>query len=127
MSRRRGQLDGFLDAGSELKGDLHFRDTFRVEGRISGRVISEGELHVGEQGFVEAELEVARLVIAGKVRGNVTASDRIVIIPGGRLEGDIQTPCLLLEEGSCYEGYCQMTSSRATSPKTATATVARLR
>jgi cytoskeletal protein CcmA (bactofilin family) len=114
MSRRRSQLDGFLDAGSELHGDLRFRDTFRVEGKISGRVLSEGELHVGEGGFVEAVVEVARLFVAGRLKGAVKATERIVIAPGGRLEGDIETPCLLLEEGSIFDGYCQMTHELAT-------------
>ncbi|MBZ0113236.1 MAG: polymer-forming cytoskeletal protein [Thermoanaerobaculia bacterium] len=122
MSRRRGQLDGFLDAGSELHGDLRFRDTFRVEGKISGRVISEGELHVGEGGFVEAEVEVARLFVAGRLKGGVTASERIVIAPGGRLEGDIKTPCLLLEEGSIFEGYCQMSNDSAAESRPASVT-----
>ncbi len=127
MSRRRSQLDGFLDAGSELEGTLRFRDTFRVEGTFRGEVRSGGELHVGEQGVVEGELEVGRLFVVGRVQGSVRASERVVIAPGGRLEGDLKTPSLRLEEGAIFDGYCQMTQALEDAAEKEKAKVHRLR
>ena len=75
----RGDLNGFLDAGSHIEGDLHFEDTFRVDGRLSGRVVSKGDLVVGEQGQVEGEIRVGRIFISGTVKGSVRAVQRVEI------------------------------------------------
>ena len=34
-------LNGFMDEGTELQGELRFRDTFRVDGRVKGRIVSD--------------------------------------------------------------------------------------
>ena len=57
MKRKpRGDLNGFLDAGSHIDGELRFDDTFRVDGRLTGRAVSNGDLVVGENGLVEADV-----------------------------------------------------------------------
>ena len=105
----RGELDGFLDAGSHLQGELRFESAFRVDGRISGKVSSAtGELVVGEKGEVEGEIHVARLVVAGTVRGRVHAAQRVEIARTGRAHADLDTPALVIEEGGFLQGSCTM-------------------
>jgi len=104
----RGDLNGFLDAGSHIEGDLHFEDTFRIDGRLSGRVVSNGDLVVGEQGQVEGELRVGRIFISGTVKGSVRATQRVEITVRGRVTADLETPSLLIEDGAFFEGRCSM-------------------
>lgn len=104
----RGELNGFLDQGSELHGELRFEQTFRVEGRFVGDVESEGDLVVAGRGVVEGELRVGRLVVAGTVRGRVVASRRVEVGPGGRLLAEVETPCLVVADGAVLEGPCRM-------------------
>jgi cytoskeletal protein CcmA (bactofilin family) len=47
-------LNGFLDEGTEVNGELRFRDALRVDGRIKGRIVSDNTLIIGESGQVEA-------------------------------------------------------------------------
>jgi cytoskeletal protein CcmA (bactofilin family) len=112
----RGDLNGFLDAGSHIEGDLHFEDTFRVDGRLSGRVVSNGDLVVGEQGQVEGEIRVGRIFISGTVKGSVRAGQRVEITARGRVHADLETPSLLIEDGAFFEGRCSMGKER---PQTA--------
>ena len=52
MSRKSeavGELNGFLDGGSRIEGELHFKDTFRVDGSLVGKVSSQGDLIVGKE------------------------------------------------------------------------------
>jgi len=112
----RGDLNGFLDAGSHMRGELHFDDTFRVDGKLTGKVISEGDLVIGERGEVEGELEVGRVFISGIFRGTIKAARRIEVTAGGRLLADIDAPALVLEEGAFFEGRCAM-PGRAGAPK----------
>ncbi|MDX1383855.1 MAG: polymer-forming cytoskeletal protein [Thermoanaerobaculia bacterium] len=103
----RGDLNGFLDAGCQVDGKLHFEDTFRVDGKITGGVSSSGDLVVGEGGEVDGEVEVGRLFVTGTLRGSARAR-RIEVTPGGRLLADIETPTLVIEDGGTFEGHCSM-------------------
>lgn len=104
----KGDLNGFLDAGSSMQGELSFEDTFRVDGKLMGKVTSKGDLVVGERGEVDGDLQVGRVYVSGTLKGTVKASGRIEITAGGRLLGDIQTPTLVIEEGGFYQGRCSM-------------------
>jgi cytoskeletal protein CcmA (bactofilin family) len=109
----KGDLNGFLDAGSNMSGELNFEDTFRVDGKLTGKVSSKGDLVVGERGVVDGEISVSRVYVSGTLKGKVKAAQRIEITAGGRLLGDIQTPTLVIEEGGFYEGHCTMESGAA--------------
>ena len=104
----RGDLNGFLDAGSHIEGDLHFEDTFRIDGRLTGRVESQGELVVGEEGQVEGEVRVGRLFISGTVKGSAVAAQRVEITSRGKVKADLETPSLVIEDGAFFEGRCSM-------------------
>jgi cytoskeletal protein CcmA (bactofilin family) len=103
----KSQLNGFLDAGSHLRGELHFEDTFRIDGRLTGKVDSDGDLYVGERGEVEGEVRVGRLFVTGKVDALVQAQ-RVEVAPGGQLRGEVSTPCLVIDEGAIFEGQARM-------------------
>jgi cytoskeletal protein CcmA (bactofilin family) len=113
----RGDLNGFLDAGSHIEGDLHFEDTFRVDGRLSGKVVSNGDLVVGEQGQVEGEIHVGRLFVSGTVRGRVLAAQRVEITAQGKAHADLETPSLVIEDGAFFEGHCTMGKSSKANPE----------
>jgi len=103
-----GDLDGFLDAASSVEGELRFENTFRVDGRLKGRVISTGDLIVGRNAVVDAEIQVGRLYVSGTVRGSARAAQRIEIASGARVEADVETPTLIVEEGAHFQGLCAM-------------------
>ena len=112
MSRKGesvGELNGFLDAGSRIEGHLSFQATFRIDGQLTGSVSSKGDLIVGRDSSVEGEIEVRRLFVSGKVRGSVRAA-RIEIADGARVEADVETPVLLIDEGAHFQGHCSMES-----------------
>ena len=105
---RAGEINGFLDRSTSLKGELRFNDTMRIDGRFSGRILSDNVLIVGENAEVDAEIDVAAILIEGQVRGVVRATSRIELHPGGSLIADIATPVLKIEEGAVFQGRCDM-------------------
>jgi len=109
---QRGDLNGFLDAGSFIEGDLHFEDTFRLDGRLKGRVVSRGDLVVGEHGDVEADIEVGRVFVSGTLRGSVTATRRVEIAATGKVYADLETPSLVVEDGAIVHGQCNMSKDQ---------------
>jgi cytoskeletal protein CcmA (bactofilin family) len=101
-------LNGFIDQGTEFIGELRFRDTFRVDGIVRGRIVSDNMLVVGEHGFVEAEIDCGVVSIRGRVRGHVHARERIEILAGARVEATLDSPRLVVEEGASLAGQAEV-------------------
>jgi cytoskeletal protein CcmA (bactofilin family) len=105
---KQSDLNGFLDSGSHMKGELRFDTSFRVDGKFTGNVISEGDLMVGEGGEIEGDVAVGRVFISGTIRGSLRASRRVQIAPSGKVFADLETPSLEIEDGALFEGRCSM-------------------
>lgn len=103
-------LNGFLDAGSNVQGDLRFENTFRIDGRFSGRVVSDGTLVVGAGAHLDAEIEVGRIFVSGRVEGKLKAKQGVQIAADGRVYAEIDTPSLVIEDGALFEGRCSMSA-----------------
>lgn len=103
-----GDLSGFLDVGSHFEGELKFEQSFRVDGKVVGRVVSDGDLVVGERGEIDGEIRVGRLFVSGLVKGEIHAARRLSIHPRGRVEGTVHARALVIEEGGIFEGQSLM-------------------
>lgn len=100
---------GRISRGVQVSGDVLFTDALQVDGKVIGKLTSEsGTLHIEQTGEVHAEVDVGVCVIRGSIRGNVTAKSRIEIYKTARVEGDISTPVLLVEEGALLRGTVRM-------------------
>jgi cytoskeletal protein CcmA (bactofilin family) len=117
---KQSDLNGFLDSGSHLQGELRFEASFRVDGKLTGTVRSEGDLIVGESGEIEGEVQAGQVFVSGTVRGTIRASRKIQIASQGKVFAELDTPSLIIEDGATFEGTCAMsrdTSRTAAGPK----------
>ena len=114
-----GDLNGFLDTGCEVQGDLRFDNSFRIHGKFKGTVESEGELIVGEGGVVEGVFKLGQLSVSGRLEGRVEASKRIEIGVNGHVEGEIRSPVLVIASGAFFQGECRMSPSEPARPAVA--------
>jgi cytoskeletal protein CcmA (bactofilin family) len=108
-----GGLTAFIDQGSEFEGKLSFRDTVRIDGRFSGEIASENTLIVGESGEIEASIRSNSISISGTVEGDVTAGQKVVLHKTARVNGNVETPCLVMEEGAVLNGQVKMNPAGA--------------
>lgn len=102
------ELNGFMDEGTEFLGELRFRDTYRVDGHVRGRILSENTLVVGETGRVEADIDCGVVSIRGSVQGHVVGRQRIELLAGARVTGTLVSPKLVIEDGAFFQGDCAM-------------------
>lgn len=103
-----GTLNGFIDRGSQVRGDLTFEDSFRIDGRFEGKIRAGRELIIGDNADVTADIEVAKLQVNGNLKGSVKATERVELLAQARVYGDVVTPVLRIEEGAMFQGSCQM-------------------
>ncbi|HEX5703624.1 MAG TPA: polymer-forming cytoskeletal protein [Pyrinomonadaceae bacterium] len=115
-----GTLSGFVGSGTAITGEATFKSLLRIDGKFSGRVASpSGTLIVGAGGVVDANIEVSIATIQGTVNGDIIATQRIELGRAGKLNGNIQTPSLMIEQGAVFEGSCKMIQQKAASEKPA--------
>jgi cytoskeletal protein CcmA (bactofilin family) len=107
-----GNLTAFIDQGSEFEGKLSFKDTVRIDGTFSGEISSDNTLIVGETGEIHARINSVCVVISGLVEGDIVATDQVVLHKTAVVNGDIDSPSLVIEEGAQLNGAVRMGSSK---------------
>lgn len=116
MSKKEnGEINGFLNKGVTIKGEIRFQDMLRLDGKVEGKIVSDSHLVVGASAEINGEVIVGRATLSGTVRGTVKASDRIELLKGGKIYADLTTPKLIIEEGAFFEGRCIMDPKSAAS------------
>jgi cytoskeletal protein CcmA (bactofilin family) len=97
-----------LGPGINWQGNLRGSGGVRIEGTFEGEILIRGLVVVGETGRVTCEhLQANTVVIAGAVRGNVTA-EKLEIRSTGRVWGDVTVVAFATEEGAFLRGSVRM-------------------
>jgi cytoskeletal protein CcmA (bactofilin family) len=115
---KEGTLSGFVGGGTVVTGEANFKAMMRIDGHMSGRVnSSSGTLIVGANGKVDANIEVAVAIIHGTINGDIVATQRLELGRAAKVNGNIQTPSLVIEQGAVFEGTCKMLQMTAAADK----------
>jgi cytoskeletal protein CcmA (bactofilin family) len=93
-----------LSTDVDIKGTVKFTNDLVVDGKIEGEITSDGNLTVGENARIKAEIKTATVVVYGKVHGNLTATDRVELKSSAEVVGDIKAKTLSIEAGAIFVG-----------------------
>ena len=91
-----------------FSGRLQVKGSGQILGHFSGQVECDGDLFIGPDAHVEADIQGARVTISGLVRGNIVAISRLKITNTGRLEGDARVGALVVLEGGVHHGVIRV-------------------
>jgi cytoskeletal protein CcmA (bactofilin family) len=91
-----------------FSGHLQIKGGGQVLGNFSGQIECDGDLVIGPEAHVEADIRSERVTIAGFVRGKVVAVNRLKITTTGRLEGDAKVGALVVQEGGVHLGVIRV-------------------
>lgn len=99
-----------LDVDASMQGTITFKDpvNLRINGSFEGKLDTRGNLTIGENAKVNANIHGDNIVIAGKVSGDVVASQSLSILGSATLKGNITTPRLSIGEGAVLQGLVSM-------------------
>lgn len=101
-------LDTLIGANTLFEGCIYSERSLCVEGRVRGRIETKGEVVVGREGKVEADIRADSVVVGGQIVGSVIAHRRLEITSTGRVTGDIEAQSMSIAEGGVLEGSCKM-------------------
>jgi cytoskeletal protein CcmA (bactofilin family) len=114
MSKYEGKrkVSSVVTLGREtlFHGLLKFRETLRIQGQFTGTIEAGGDLIVEKDAVVKADhLNVDSLTVYGDVTGDVYAADKVDMMTGAKVRGDITSARLRMADGVLFEGQCSMT------------------
>ncbi len=88
-----------------IKGEVTGSESLYIDGRVEGSINLPGNrVTVGRNGVVSANISAREIVVLGKVRGNMSASDRVDIRGEGSLTGDVVAQRISIEDGAYFKG-----------------------
>jgi cytoskeletal protein CcmA (bactofilin family) len=88
-----------------IKGEVTGSESLYIDGKVEGSInLAGNRVTVGRNGQVAANISAREIVVLGKVRGNVTASDRVDIRSEGSLTGDVTAQRISIEDGAFFKG-----------------------
>ena len=94
-----------ISKGLFIKGEISGSESLFIDGKVEGSINLNGNrVTVGRNGQVAASITAREVVVIGKVRGNVTASDRVDIRAEGALTGDVAAARISIEDGAFFKG-----------------------
>ena len=99
-------VNSIIGEGSEFTGEFKLTGLLRIDGKFKGLIQTDGKILIGKSGFVDTDIRARIVVVGGEVRGNIYATERVVLLSTCRLYGDVITPKLMIEEGVLFEVKC---------------------
>lgn len=111
-----GDVVSIIGPGMKIVGDCSSDGTIRVEGKVEGSVNAGKSVVVGKDGVVKGDISTQDAIIAGTVDGSVTAESRVELQASCRVQGDIRSRRVKLDEGGQVDGQLHMGPSVTNRP-----------
>ena len=109
-------INSIIGEGTRFKGEFDLNGLLRIDGDFSGTVRTNGKVLVGSNGRAECTIYAGTIVVGGIVKGNIYASEKVIILSTGMMLGNISTPRLIIEEGVIFNGNCKIEKTNEGEP-----------
>lgn len=108
--RHKPEEEKILDVDAAMSGSLTFRDpvNLRINGKFEGTLETKGSLVIGPNATVNAHIIGDEIVVAGRLKGEVLAKQKLILMPTAVMEAKARTSKLIVNEGAVFEGTCHM-------------------
>ncbi|MBQ5471060.1 MAG: polymer-forming cytoskeletal protein [Treponema sp.] len=101
-------FDTVIEKGIKFTGNIKFVKPFMIRGIVNGKIDATSDLVIDSCSEINADVSATRVLVKGKVHGNVVAKDLIFVSASGIVDGDISSKQVVLEPGSTFTGRCTM-------------------
>ena len=113
MSQREmgHEPETIIAASVKVEGDLKSGGDVVIEGEVMGSLTTKGDLRVGEQASIDADVTAVNAHISGQLKGNLTVAEKLELSSSARISGDVNTKILIVESGATVNGLIVMGDS----------------
>jgi len=105
--------------GAKLEGTVVSAGSLRIDGQVKGQINADGDVMLSPQSQVEADIRAQNVAVAGRFKGNILVKGRAEIAKGGRVEGNVTSKTLVIEEGATFQGQSVMDQQAVQVPQQA--------
>ena len=114
MAKNEGKLDTVVGPESHVKGDFRVAGSLRLDGNVEGRVDVSETFMTGPRALLKGEVRCRDAVVAGRLEGDIHASESVELQGGAQVIGNIACKTLVIQRDCLFQGNCAMT--RAENP-----------
>ena len=97
-----------VGAGARLEGNVVSAGSLRIDGQVKGQINAEGDVALSPQSQVEADIRAENVSVGGRFKGNIVVKGKAHLARGGRVDGNITSKTLVIEEGGIFHGQSIM-------------------
>jgi cytoskeletal protein CcmA (bactofilin family) len=97
-----------VGATAKLEGNVVSAGSLRIDGQVKGQINADGDVSLSPQSQVEADIRAQNVSIAGRFKGNIAVKGKAHLARGGRIDGNITSKTLVVEEGGVFHGQSIM-------------------
>ncbi len=102
-----------VGVGARLDGNLVSAGSLRIDGQVKGQINADGDVALSPQSQVEADIRAQNVSVAGRFKGNIAVKGKAHLARGGRVDGNITSKTLVVEEGGIFHGQSIMDGAAA--------------
>jgi len=114
MAEQDGEVT-IVGQGAKLEGTVVSAGSLRIDGQVKGQINADGDVALSPQSQVEADIRAQNVSVAGRFKGNLVVKGKAHLARGGRIEGNITSKTLVVEEGGVFHGQSIMDGAPAAS------------
>ncbi|MGE3106775.1 MAG: polymer-forming cytoskeletal protein [Phycisphaerales bacterium] len=93
---------------TQIKGEMTFEGSAKILGKFDGKIISKGEVQIGQGAVCKATIEAGTVIVDGEIAGNITARERVKLNASAKVTGDMVAKSLIVAEGAAFQGQYQV-------------------
>lgn len=113
MADQQGGEVTIVGQGAKLEGNVVSAGSLRIDGQVKGQVNADGDVMLSPQSQVEADIHAQNVSVAGRFKGSIVVKGRAELTRGGRVDGNITSKTLVVEEGAVFQGQSIMDQQAA--------------
>lgn len=112
MESNPNAFDTLIGKNSVITGKIESSGLTRIEGKVVGDIILEGNLIVGQDSYVQGNIKAVNVEIYGNVTGNVDVEDALTLHETAVLQGDVNIKTFIVKGSASFEGSCKMKNAK---------------
>jgi cytoskeletal protein CcmA (bactofilin family) len=98
------KFDTLIGRNAEIHGCLKLNESVRIDGKVVGSIEASKDaaisVVIGPTGEIQGDVVASRIIVAGKVSGNLHGFERVELMASALVQGDIKYASMAVEHGA---------------------------